>query len=62
MGVRIEDDGVGFPAEGPAVHAFGLRGMRERVQALGGTVQVGNRSTGGAYVCADLPVSSAQEA
>jgi signal transduction histidine kinase len=36
--------------------------MRERVQALGGTVQVGNRSTGGAYVRADLPVSSTQDA
>jgi two-component system sensor histidine kinase UhpB len=57
--VRIEDDGVGFPPHGPAVHAFGLRGMRERVQALGGTVQVGNRSAGGAYVFAELPLSSA---
>jgi signal transduction histidine kinase len=60
--VRIEDDGVGFPPGGPAVDAFGLRGMRERVQALGGTVQVGSRSTGGAYVFADLPVSSAHDA
>jgi signal transduction histidine kinase len=62
VGVRIEDDGVGFPAEGTAVDAFGLRGMHERVRALGGMVQIGNRSTGGAYVCADLPVSSAQDA
>ena len=53
---------MGFSAGGPAVHAFGLRGMRERVRALGGTVQVGNRSTGGAYVSADLPLSSAHEA
>jgi signal transduction histidine kinase len=62
VGVRIEDDGVGLPAEGPAVDAFGLRGMRERVGALGGTVQVGNRSTGGAFVYADLPLSSAEDA
>ena len=37
-GVRIEDDGVGFPPEaleGPPGDGFGLRGMRERVQALG---------------------------
>jgi signal transduction histidine kinase len=54
VSVRVEDDGVGFPPEGPAVDAFGLRGMRERVRALGGTVQVGNRSTGAAYVSADL--------
>jgi signal transduction histidine kinase len=62
VSVRVEDDGVGFPTEGPAVDAFGLRGMRERVRALGGTVRVGNRSTGGAYVSADLPLSSAQDA
>jgi signal transduction histidine kinase len=62
VGVRVEDDGVGFPTGGPAVDAFGLRGMHERVRALGGTVQVGNRSTGGAYVRADLPLSSTQDA
>jgi signal transduction histidine kinase len=56
--VRVEDDGVGFPPDGPAFDAFdtfGLRGMRERVQALGGTLQVGNGPSGGAYVAADLP-------
>jgi signal transduction histidine kinase len=58
VSVRVEDDGVGFPARRPAVDAFGLRGMRERVRALGGTVQVGNRSTGGTYVSAELPLSS----
>jgi signal transduction histidine kinase len=58
VSVRVEDDGVGFPARGPAVDAFGLRGMRERVRALGGTVRVGNRSTGGTYVSAELPLSS----
>jgi peroxiredoxin len=62
VGVGIEDDGVGVPAAGPAVGAFGLRGMHERVRTLGGTVWVGNRSTGGAYVSADLPMSSAQDA
>jgi signal transduction histidine kinase len=61
VGVRVVDDGVGFPAERPAVDAFGLRGMRERVRALGGTVQVGNGSTGGAYVSAELPVASAHD-
>jgi signal transduction histidine kinase len=62
IGVRIEDDGVGFSAEGPAFDAFGLRGMRERVQALGGMLQVGNGRTGGAYICALLPLSSPLEA
>jgi signal transduction histidine kinase len=58
--VRVEDDGVGFPAQGPAFDAFGLRGMRERVQALGGTLQVGNGPAGGAYVAADLPLPVAR--
>jgi signal transduction histidine kinase len=62
VGVRVEDDRVGFPAEGPAVDAFGLRGMHERVRALGSTVRVGNRTTGGTYVPAELPLSSAQDA
>src|SRR5205085_2451210 len=56
VGVRIADDGVGFPSDGPAVDTFGLRGMRERVQALGGRIEVGNRGGGGAYVSAELPL------
>jgi signal transduction histidine kinase len=59
VGVRIADNGVEFPVERPAVDALG---MRDRVHALGGTAQVGNRSTGGASVCADRPVSSGQDA
>jgi two-component system NarL family sensor kinase len=60
VGLRVEDDGVGFPFEEPAFDAFGLRGMRERVQALGGTLHVGNGRMGGAYVAATLPVTGAQ--
>src|SRR5205823_13034586 len=56
VGVCVEDEGVGFPTGGPSVDAFGLRGMHERVSALGGTVQMGNGRTGGAYVSAELPV------
>jgi signal transduction histidine kinase len=65
VGVRVEDDGVGFPPEareGSPGDAFGLRSMRERVQALGGTLRMGNGSTGGAYVRAELPVARAREA
>jgi signal transduction histidine kinase len=59
--VRVEDDGVGFPADGPSFDAFGLRGMHERVSALGGSVQMGNGGTGGAYVHAELPLSGTQD-
>ena len=64
-GVRIEDDGVGFPPEaleGPPGDGFGLRGMRERVQALGSMLRLGNGSTGGAYVQAELPAARRREA
>ncbi len=53
--VRIEDDGVGLDETSPQVDSFGLRGMHERVSQLGGTLSVGNRAEGGAFVHAELP-------
>jgi signal transduction histidine kinase len=52
--VSVEDDGVGFGAPAPAF-AFGLAGMRERVEALGGTLRLDNQPTGGARLVAELP-------
>jgi signal transduction histidine kinase len=53
--VCVEDDGVGFG--GPAGRfAYGLAGMRERVAALGGQLQLENRPGGGARVVAEVPV------
>ncbi len=54
--VRIEvaDDGTGA-ANGSAGAGNGLRGMRERVLALGGTLQAAPQSTGGWRVSAMLP-------
>lgn len=43
MLLRVEDDGVGFefpPAQRKATRGFGLAGMRERAQSLGGTLRV----------------------
>jgi signal transduction histidine kinase len=37
--VELQDDGVGFPVEGPT-SGFGLAGMRERVFLAGGTLQI----------------------
>jgi signal transduction histidine kinase len=59
--VEIEDAGKGFPAEtesafGLMAHAgVGLRGMRERLRQLGGTLQIQSNSHG-TRVTAILPV------
>jgi signal transduction histidine kinase len=53
--VCIEDDGVGFGAPA-AVFSYGLTGMRERIEALGGQLHLDNGSTGGARVVAELPL------
>jgi signal transduction histidine kinase len=52
--IEVTDDGVG----GPTVDGNGLRGMRERAAALGGTVEAGPRDAGGFRVAAHLPVPS----
>src|SRR5579875_140456 len=68
-GVRlvVQDNGVGFPAgvldqqrDGDLPWGgFGLRGMRERLQALGGCLELTN--AGGARVVATVPRAAAQQ-
>lgn len=38
--LEIEDDGVGFSARNAADRGFGLKGMRERASALGGSMKI----------------------
>jgi signal transduction histidine kinase len=52
----IEDDGIGLHASaGPGEH-FGVVGMRERVEGLGGSFALGPRPGGGVRLRAILPV------
>lgn len=60
VSLMIQDDGVGFaegvltlPATPSPWSGFGLLGMRERMAALGGTLQLANQ--GGAQVRATIP-------
>ena len=54
--VTVTDDGRGAAAEPPATAGgHGVLGMRERVEALGGTLQVGPDRGGGYRVHAVLP-------
>jgi two-component system, NarL family, sensor histidine kinase UhpB len=53
ISVMVEDDGSGLVAGGS--DGMGLKGMRERLAALGGTLQLGNRAGGGARLQAVIP-------
>ncbi len=50
----IGDDGQGFPPEAEK-RGFGLRGLRERIEALGGTLHLEERPGGGAQLHIALP-------
>ncbi len=55
----VTDDGSGFVEARPdrvAGH-FGIRGIEERVDKIGGTLQLGNRSGGGAVVAVRVPMA-----
>jgi signal transduction histidine kinase len=52
--LSISDDGVGGA---DPVAGSGLRGLADRVEALGGRLRVARSAAGGTLVCAELPVS-----
>lgn len=52
--LRVTDDGDVDPVR-PATHGFGLLGMTERVQLLGGSLRAGPAREGGWAVDAELP-------
>jgi signal transduction histidine kinase len=54
--VQVDDDGRGTGVPG-SEGGNGLPGMRERAQALGGTITAGPRAVGGFAVRAFLPAS-----
>lgn len=53
--VRVRDDGTGFDP-GNAGSGFGLRGMRERVDLLDGTIEISSGAGRGTQVAAALPL------
>jgi two-component system sensor histidine kinase UhpB len=53
----VTDDGVGLATQWARPGHFGLRGLTERVQQLGGTFTVGNGDGRGVRLTADIPLS-----
>lgn len=56
--VEITDDGVRQQLGTAHGTQMGLRGMRERIGAVGGTVEAGRRERGGFMVRASVPIAS----
>ncbi|MBT1090878.1 two-component sensor histidine kinase [Streptomyces sp. WAC 05379] len=56
--IRVEDDGTADPSRPPTA-GIGLTGMRERVTALGGTLEAAPRAEGGFAIRARLPLGEA---
>jgi two-component system sensor histidine kinase UhpB len=54
LDLTIADDGRGVADDAPK--GFGVRGMQERVQAFGGTLEIENRASGGACVRIAIPL------
>lgn len=54
---RIRDDGVGFVPRGePDAQGLGLLGIRERLNALGGSLRVVTEARHGTTIVADIPL------
>ena len=52
--LRVRDNGIGLPDEADQ-KGFGLRGMRERIMQLGGSVELRSAKTDGTTVLIQLP-------
>jgi len=58
--VTVQDDGAGFEPSRQKT-GYGLAGMEERINALGGKVAIRSREKGGVIVSAQLPQKAAPE-
>jgi two-component system NarL family sensor kinase len=60
--LRVVDDGIGLPPNptGQPGH-YGLRGMRERIEGLGGVFTVNHKGQAGTVIEASLPLIGSTE-
>jgi len=59
--VEVSDEGRGFELRNKRRAGFGLRGIVERIQLVGGNCEVQSRPGGGTRVVARLPLPAAAE-
>jgi len=59
MIVSVTDDGVGLPEQWSRPGHFGLRGLAERVEHLGGSFRVRNSEPHGVNLTAEIPLAAA---
>jgi two-component system sensor histidine kinase UhpB len=57
MLVTVTDDGIGLPSSWSRPGHFGLRGLTERVEHLGGRLTVQNREPHGVCLIARIPLA-----
>ena len=59
--VSVTDDGTGLPGQWLRPGHFGLRGLKDRIEHLGGRFDVRNRERGGVSLTAEIPLAAAPE-
>jgi signal transduction histidine kinase len=55
--IRVSDDGVGLPPPVPGRKSYGVLGIRERAQTLGGSARVYSPPEGGTVVEISIPLA-----
>lgn len=54
--LEIKDDGVGFDPEARLPHGYGLQGMRERAEQLGGSFKLQSKPQGETMITVEVPI------
>ncbi len=60
--MAVRDDGTGLTEEWSRPGHFGLRGLKDRIEHLGGRLEVRNREGGGMALAAQIPLGTPESA
>jgi len=61
--LAVEDDGRGFSGPAPSIEQghYGITGMKERAQQIGGTLTVDSRAGSGTRICVAVDAGEKRE-